>query len=331
MSTTTARPNEGRAYLYRGSATGLAAAPVWTAEGNQEEAFYGRAVASAGDVNGDGYADVVVGALFYDNDQLDEGRAFVYHGSPLGLGIGAAWTAESNQEFADYGHSVASAGDVNGDRYSDVIVGAILYDNGQFREGRVFAYQGSAAGLLASPVWTAESNQGDADFGFSVASAGDVNGDGFADVVVGAQRYDNVESVEGHTWLYYGNGGDGLDRIPRQARTGDQAPIDLLGRSDSGRIPGEGARSHARRAGAGAPRGGSQADGDSVQRHRAHHRFVREHRPAGGFRQRGRSRADRERPDPRGGLPLADAHRHRLALLPPFTVALAPLQRAQRG
>ena len=226
--------NEGRAYLYRGSAAGLSAAPVWTAEGNQAEAFYGRSVASAGDVNGDGYSDVVVGALFYDNDQLDEGRAFVYHGSPLGLGIGAAWTAESNQEFANYGHSVASGGDVDGDCYSDVVVGAILYANGQFREGRVFAYRGSAAGLLASPVWTAESNQSDSDFGFSVASAGDVNGDGFADVVVGAQRYDNGESVEGHTWLYYGNGGDGLDRIPRQARTGDQAPIDLLGRSDSG-------------------------------------------------------------------------------------------------
>jgi FG-GAP repeat/FG-GAP-like repeat len=226
--------NEGRAYLYLGSAAGLAATPAWTAEGNQAEAFYGRSVASAGDVNGDGYSDVVVGALFYDNDQLDEGRVFVYHGSPLGLGIGAAWTAESNQEFANYGHSVASAGDVNGDRFSDIIVGATLFANGQFREGRAFAYQGSAAGLLASPVWTAESNQSDSDFGFSVASAGDVNGDGFADALIGAPQYNNPESNEGHIWLHYGNSGDGLDRIPRQARTGDQAPIDILGRSDAG-------------------------------------------------------------------------------------------------
>jgi hypothetical protein len=123
---------------------------------------------------------------------------------------------------------------VNGDRYSDVIVGATLYANGQFREGRAFAYQGSPSGLLTSLAWTAESNQTDSDFGFMLGSAGDVNGDGFADVIVGAQGYDNGESAEGRTFLYYGNNGDGLDRIPRQARSGDQAPIDLLGRSDSG-------------------------------------------------------------------------------------------------
>ena len=81
-------------------------------------------MATAGDVNGDGYADVIVGAAHYDNGQTDEGRAFVYHGAATGLGTAAAWTAEGNQASAVFGVSVGTAGDVNGDGYADVIVGA---------------------------------------------------------------------------------------------------------------------------------------------------------------------------------------------------------------
>jgi hypothetical protein len=75
-------------------ANSLPTEPSWTAEGNQEEARFGFAVAGAGDVNGDGYADVIVGAFYHTNDQEYEGRVFVYHGSPSGLGLEPAWTAE---------------------------------------------------------------------------------------------------------------------------------------------------------------------------------------------------------------------------------------------
>ena len=116
-------------------------------------------MATAGDVNGDGYADVIVGAPFYDNGQTDEGRAFVYHGSAGGLSGSAAWTAESDQAGASFGLSVATAGDVNGDGYADVIVGAPTTTNGQTNEGRAYVYHGSAGGLSGSAAWTAESNQ----------------------------------------------------------------------------------------------------------------------------------------------------------------------------
>jgi hypothetical protein len=196
---------EGRAYVFHGSAAGLATTPAWTAEPNQANAAFGTSVATAGDVNGDGYADVIIGAYNYDNGQSGEGRAFAYHGSSAGLNPTPAWTAESNQEFAYYGGSAATAGDVNGDGYADVIVGAYLYDNGQDAEGRAFVYHGSAAGLAATAAWNGESNQAGALFGASVGTAGDVNGDGYADVIVSASGYDNGEDGEGRAYVYQGS------------------------------------------------------------------------------------------------------------------------------
>jgi hypothetical protein len=60
-----------------------------------------------------------------------------------------------------------------------------------------------------------------------------VNGDGYSDVIVGANAFDNGETNEGRAFCYYGNDGDGLDRTPRQARADGTAPIDLLGWSDA--------------------------------------------------------------------------------------------------
>ncbi|MBK8553947.1 MAG: FG-GAP repeat protein [Ignavibacteria bacterium] len=62
----------------------------------------------------------------FDNGQTNEGRAFVYHGSSSGLSLTSNWSAERNQQMHILVDSVSSAGDVNGDGYSDVIVGAIL-------------------------------------------------------------------------------------------------------------------------------------------------------------------------------------------------------------
>jgi hypothetical protein len=225
--------DEGGSVVYHGSAAGLSTMPAWMAEGDQVGAEFGNSVATAGDVNGDGFSDVVVGAHHYSNGQDSEGRASVYFGSAAGLSTAPAWVAEGDQADAGFGGSVATAGDVNGDGFSDVVVGAHHYSNGPDSEGRASVYFGSAAGLSAAPAWVAEGDQADAGFGGSVAAAGDLNGDGFSDLIVGASHYTNGEGGEGRAFAYYGNEGDGLDRIPRQARADDTAPIDILGKSDS--------------------------------------------------------------------------------------------------
>ncbi len=139
-------------------------------------------------MNGDGYADVIVGAVHYDNGQTDEGRAYVYHGSASGLCDHApAGQPRATRLMPTSASSVGTAGDVNGDGYADVIVGAYDYDNGQTDEGRAYVYHGSAAGLSARPpTGRPRATRPRLRFGFSVGDAGDVNGDGYADVIVGA-------------------------------------------------------------------------------------------------------------------------------------------------
>ncbi|MCP4622930.1 MAG: hypothetical protein GY850_05305, partial [bacterium] len=197
--------NEGGAFVYHGSSSGLSTTADWTAESDQVNAWFGSCVSTAGDVNGDGYSDVIVGTIYYDKGQTDEGRAFVYHGSSSGLSTTADWTAESDQASAFFGYSLSTAGDVNGDGYSDVIVGANKYDNGQANEGQVFVYHGSYTGLSTTADWQAESDQVDAWFGSCVSTAGDVNGDGYSDVIAGACYHDNGQTDEGRAFVYYGS------------------------------------------------------------------------------------------------------------------------------
>jgi uncharacterized repeat protein (TIGR01451 family) len=234
--------NEGAAFVFHGSASGIVGSNPSDAdavlESDQGDAYLGYSVGTAGDVNGDGFADVIVGANFYDNGQNDEGAAFVFHGSASGLvdsnPSDANTVLESNQENAYLGYSVGTAGDVNGDGFADVIVGAYYYDNGQTDEGAAFVFHGSASGLVGSNPATAhavlESNQPSAYLGVSASTAGDVNGDGFADVIVGAHYYDKGQSNEGAAFVFLGSASGLAGSNPSDAHAvleSDQADAQL--------------------------------------------------------------------------------------------------------
>jgi hypothetical protein len=182
-------------------------------------------------VNGDGYSDVIVGAYLFDNTLLNEGQVFVYHGSSGGLLPFPAWTQAGGQASGRHGSSVGTAGDVNMDGYSDVVVGAYMFDLGYTDNGRVCVYRGSPTGVTVSGSECTGAPEDYAHFGCSVGTAGDVNGDGFSDVIVGADLYDNGEVDEGAAWILYFNDGFGRHRVPRQLRADTRGPIAALGMS----------------------------------------------------------------------------------------------------
>jgi len=227
----------GSAYVYLGSAGGVSTIPTWTQTGGAVFDIYGWCVGTAGDVNGDGYSDVLVGAFWAESSLTDEGRAYVYHGSPNGLS--ASGTLDQTQASAFFGTSVSAAGDVNGDGYSDVIVGAPQYDNGQTDEGRAYVYYGGTGGLPGTASWIIENNIALSLLGTSVSTAGDVNGNGYSDVIIGAPGATNGETGEGLAYVYFGSS-SGLGTTPWVAER--DLPSAALGSSvaSAGDVNGDG-------------------------------------------------------------------------------------------
>jgi hypothetical protein len=212
--------DEGAAFIFHGSATGIVSQGVSTANTRFEtnQAFAGAAsVAGGGDVNRDGFSDIIVGSPHYQDieaTQSDEGTAFVLLGSGAGVGTGGPLgihaRLESDQPNANLGTSVAFAGDINGDSFDDVIVGAPSFDvNGGVR-GAALVFHGSASGVVgrnpAAAARVLAPSLTDGSFGASIGAAGDVNGDGFADIVVGAPYYEvNGLPGAGTAFVYLGS------------------------------------------------------------------------------------------------------------------------------
>lgn len=205
----------GRAYVVYGHATSgavdlanMSAGQGTTLLAPSVSANFGAAVASAGDVNGDGYDDVLIGSPSFALGNQTVGRAYLLFGSasgiPSNLALGSMTPAQgitfTGIPGASAGGDVAGLGDVNGDGIDDFAIGASLENNGV---GSVYVYFGKISGLTSQTLTTPAAADGfvirgmspSVNTGFTIAQAGDVNGDGYADLIL-SQGYGNSAAAD---------------------------------------------------------------------------------------------------------------------------------------
>lgn len=200
--------------VLHGSPRGLRAEPAWVFNSEQDGCGFPSMFRPAGDVNHDGFGDLLASAMRFSGRYPKGGKAYLFLGSKEGLQPRPAWTSEyplpvdaaadggANQFF---GFGLGPAGDVNGDSVDDFLVGAWHASHGDFNEGAAFLYLGSTNTITQMPVWRVEGGQPRTYLGSSVSGTGDLNGDAFGDVVVGVPYASHEARDEGVVAVFYGS------------------------------------------------------------------------------------------------------------------------------
>ncbi len=210
--------DSGSAYIFFGGRSGTFSNPDGEADvvfhGQSADDRFGRAVSFVGDYNGDGIDDVVIGARNDDNNGNNAGRAFIFYGGKTGTYASPDTQADviidGLDQFDLLGYSVSSAGDFNGDGFADVVVGAIGANLDFSGKAYIFFGENSpgphqfVADTDADVVIEGSQNSPNGNFGWSVSSAQDFNGDGLDDVIVGDTAADQVGSNSGSAYIFFG-------------------------------------------------------------------------------------------------------------------------------
>jgi hypothetical protein len=228
---------EDAIYVFYGSSSGPNKAPNWHIVSDQSGAWFGAAVGAAGDVNDDGYDDLIVGAPRYVNldTGVREGAVFLFHGRDttgdtwFASVTDADWMAYGGQGGSGFGTAVAGAGDVNGDGRPDIVVGVPEYYRlGVGQVGAAFVFCGNGSAFASEPCWMASGSYIGGQFGVSAGGAGDVNADGYDEVIVGAPfyRWSADQGFQGAAFLYFGSA-TGLSPWPGWKAGGDKATTEF--------------------------------------------------------------------------------------------------------
>ena len=185
----------------------------------------GRSVSAAGDVNGDGFADLIIGAYRANEGGNERGAGYVVFGKAGGFDASVALSGLDGTngfklsgvaDFDKAGKSVSAAGDVNGDGFDDLIIGAYSANEGGNERGASYVVFGKAGGFGASVALSGLNGTngfklaGGANFDFagaSVSAAGDVNGDGFDDLLIGALGANEGGTNPGAGYVVFGKAG----------------------------------------------------------------------------------------------------------------------------
>ncbi len=160
--------------------------------GEHADDFAGKALDAAGDVNGDGVSDVILGAWGHDGAGVCAGRAYVLHG-PLDTDRSLAdadGAVSGLMPWDVLGFSVAGAGDLDGDGRAEVVVGAYGFDSGGMSAGSAWVFSGALPATLTGATAVLVGEADDDAVGWSLAAVGDVDGDARADLLVGAPGWD---------------------------------------------------------------------------------------------------------------------------------------------
>ena len=174
----------------------------------------GQCVNQAGDVNNDGFDDVLFGAVLNDDGGIDAGKVYLMLGKKTGWSLDTNVTSANASYYGEnlrdrLGSALSGAGDVNGDGYEDIIVGIKSRDPNGDHSGKTYLIFGKEYG------WSANNNVSTADASFvgeyegdysgqSISCVGDVNDDGFCDFIIGAYRYENNGENVGKAYLIMG-------------------------------------------------------------------------------------------------------------------------------
>ena len=231
----------GSIYLYYGTATGIDPTEhELHEEGGSGGHSFGWDLDSAGDINGDGYADLIVGST-YEYDEVP-GSVFLLYGASSSVAQQQRVEASDGLLGDSYGMFVAGAGDVNGDGFSDIVVGADdrKNDAGSY-VGAAYVHYGSSSGVIGEDLLVSSDIGGGDDFGYDVSPAGDIDGDGYDDVGIGAPGNDNVAQSSGAFYIYYGCA-TGVDDREDKRYAPDGGYTDYVGAllTDAGDVDGDG-------------------------------------------------------------------------------------------